>query len=476
MPINMSLSIIEDLKSVYKIIYRLLAFPESDWKTKIYASTAIAYLINPYDVIPEAEKGEEGYIDDLYVCLLVLRDLYTYRKDLVELANEEEINIEELLNKLDLIKKEILDEIEQIEKVSGYDSLNKFDIANSQVDSRISKQIKQDSTILGIIAFFYDELINIKKNYEEYKGKRRNSLSKKNNFKRKIRISYHDNPFIQDLKESGEFFDVKRLCSQYHNSGIVDLTPSELNSRVTLFMDYEVKLKDISTESPYYNVIKYAPHLFKTLCNIAGDENCPWNLKHEVNSALTYFLLEDDVIEDSIESGLGFVDDIFVASFVLFDISERDPELLIRNLVEELSHKKIMEIFQESSYVVDKEIGQIINLLGLKGLMTFLSMRLDDNLDFTKCKRVQSSRLKVILSKMMDLYFDIILYFDRKSKIEVYIEKIIEALEENEKTKLQKFIELAHDSSYHKNIKVELDKQESQEIKLLILKHKILSS
>ena len=179
MPINMSLSIIEDLKSVYKIIYRLLAFPESDWKTKIYASTAIAYLINPYDVIPEAEKGEEGYIDDLYVCLLVLRDLYTYRKDLVELANEEEINIEELLNKLDLIKKEILDEIEQIEKVSGYDSLNKFDIANSQVDSRISKQIKQDSTILGIIAFFYDELINIKKIMKSIRVKEKIAYQKK---------------------------------------------------------------------------------------------------------------------------------------------------------------------------------------------------------------------------------------------------------------------------------------------------------
>ena len=255
----MEVNIIEDLKTVYHILYRLLALPESDWKTKIYVSTAIAYLINPYDVIPEVDGGEEGYIDDLYLCLLVLNDLNKYRVDLIVLANEEKINIDEFIKKIEIIKEEINDKKELIEEVSGYSSLYKLDISNSQVDSKISEQIKRDSTILGMIAFFYDELVNEIQHYEEIRKSRRLVPGKRHGYKRKIKISYHDNPFIQDLKESGEFFDVKRLCNQFHNLGTLDLAPSELDSRDTLFINYEAKLNNISQESQYYYMTSSPP-------------------------------------------------------------------------------------------------------------------------------------------------------------------------------------------------------------------------
>ena len=232
----MSLNVLEDLKEAYKLIYKLLIFPESDWKTKIYASTAMAYLINPYDVIPEAEKGSEGYIDDIYLCLLVLKDLLLYRKDLIEIAKDNRLNIEEFVEqKLIICKEELCEKTKLIESVSGYDSLKRFDIGNSQVDQKISSQLEQNSTILGTIAFFYDELLNVQKTYEERRGisKRKGSRSTKIN----LPYAYH-HTFLE-LKESNLFFDLNRICLQFNKSEELKLKIDSDDSTEDLFMNYE---------------------------------------------------------------------------------------------------------------------------------------------------------------------------------------------------------------------------------------------
>ena len=60
---------LDKLTKVYKILYKLLLLPESDWKTKIYVNAALSYFINPWDIIPESEKVVDGYLDDFYIFL-----------------------------------------------------------------------------------------------------------------------------------------------------------------------------------------------------------------------------------------------------------------------------------------------------------------------------------------------------------------------------------------------------------------------
>ena len=471
----MSLNVLENLKEAYKLIYKLLIFPESDWKTKIYASTAMAYLINPYDVIPEAEKASEGYIDDLYLCLLVLKDLLLYRKDLIELANDNRLNIEEFVEqKLIICKEELCEKTKLIEKVSGYDSLKRFDIGNSQVDPKISSQIEQNSTILGTIAFFYDELLNVRKTYEEIRGiNNRGPLTRVVGRKMNLPYTYH-HTFLE-LKESNLFFDLNRICLQFNKSEELKLKIDSNNSTEDLFMDYEDNLKNFNEDIKYYEIIKFAHPLFKTLCNISNEPDCNWHIKHEINSALAYFSLVDDVIDDTIKSGLGYIDDIFVASFVLFDIAERDFHLLNKSLDPGLNITTIKNLFEKSSEIINDDLSQIINLLGLRGLMSFFDLHQSNNNNGCIILN-HSSNYKKILNSLISLYFIPELNFDKKSKMSEYVKEINKNLSVDQLLKLNKFIEIAENSCYNKNIQKEFEDKEHEDIRLLILKHKILSS
>jgi uncharacterized membrane protein YkvA (DUF1232 family) len=471
----MEINILEDLKIVHKLIYKLLIFPESDWKTKIYASTAMAYLINPNDIIPETEKGDEGYLDDLYLCLLVLKDLFYSRKDLINLVNENELEIEtNIKNKLIYCEELLGDKTESIKKISGYDSLKKFDIENQLVDSNISKQIKLNATILGSISFFYDELVNVKKIYEEIRNPYHINKKNRHIYQKKVELSYSDHPFMIDLNNSNFFFDIKRICLQFNGSQDLNLKIDTTDNTANFFLNYEEGLKRFDDNVEYYHIIKFAPSLFKTLCDIYNDPKCNWFIKHEINSALTYFSLIDDVIDDTLESGIGFVDDIFIAAFVLYDIAERDYSLLNNNLNSPLNISIIKDLFGKSSQVIEPKLGQIINLLGLRGLMSFFDLQMDNISDLKQLNRMKGSELKIILNNILDIYFNPKLNFDRKSTIFTYFNEIKQNLTENKILKLEKFIELAKNSCYHKNVKNEIDLKEEEELRLLLLKHEIL--
>ena len=190
---------------------------------------------------------------------------------------------------------------------------------------------------------------------------------------------------------------------------------------------------------------------------------------------MAYFSLVDDVIDDTIESGLGYVDDIFVASFVLFDIAEKDFHLLNRNLDSGLSITTIKNLFERSSEIIDNDLSQIINLLGLRGLMSFFDLNQPNNTNVCIISN-HGSNYKKILNSLIKLYFVPELSFDKKSNISEYIKEINKSLSGDQLLKLNKFIEIAENSCYNKNIQQEFENKEHEEIRLLILKHKILSS
>jgi len=62
---------------LYKLLSHLLMDynRELDSEDKMKINAAISYYVVPLDVIPEQEYGPYGYIDDIYVCVYVIKEL-----------------------------------------------------------------------------------------------------------------------------------------------------------------------------------------------------------------------------------------------------------------------------------------------------------------------------------------------------------------------------------------------------------------
>ncbi|KYC51682.1 MAG: hypothetical protein AMQ74_01043 [Candidatus Methanofastidiosum methylothiophilum] len=454
-------SILDKLTNVYKILYKLLLLPESDWKTKIYANAALSYFINPWDIIPESEKGKDGYLDDFYICLEILRDLKKYRSELINniypkyIKEDLDTFLEENIN---YCKRELKDKIFDIKKLVGYDSLDFFDLGNNQFIDSDSDKIYLRSKLLGAISFMFDEL-----------SSSTDSLCVNN--------------FINDLSQSDEYFDILRIINKYNEKLDKKLVIDRENNYEEIFSNYEDKLNHISTGKRYGIIIGTALPIFKTLCNILKDKDCTWQIKHEINSVLSYFALNEDIIDDSLQSGLGYVDDVFLGTFVLYDILEKDMPLVNRNLSENIDSTKISYLLESTIVIlescqIDYAIGKIINLLGLKGLLTFYEI-VCSNQNPSIFKNLLNKKLRVIFLDLCNLYFNNKLgIIDLPKNIESLIDYLLNNIPPEKTIKLNKFFEISLSISNFKNRKKEiqeLEEKEELEAKAIMLKYKILS-
>lgn len=63
--------IVELAPSYARLMFALLEDPRLSREHKLWVDAAIAYLVSPSDVIPEAEVGAYGYLDDIFCCAFV---------------------------------------------------------------------------------------------------------------------------------------------------------------------------------------------------------------------------------------------------------------------------------------------------------------------------------------------------------------------------------------------------------------------
>ena len=80
---------------LFKLLIETLNDKKMKSKLRLEVSAALAYYVAPFDIIPETIYGPYGYIDDIFICLYVLRDIerelgYKFLEDLWE--NERNLN------------------------------------------------------------------------------------------------------------------------------------------------------------------------------------------------------------------------------------------------------------------------------------------------------------------------------------------------------------------------------------------------
>ena len=80
---------------------------------------------------------------------------------------------------------------------------------------------------------------------------------------------------------------------------------------------YDTLCENLETYSgEYESFIDYGPILFKLLCNLLNCE-IDHSLKLPICGAIAYYVTPDDVIPENIYGPYGYIDDIYLSSYVL---------------------------------------------------------------------------------------------------------------------------------------------------------------
>jgi len=111
------------LPALFKALSGTLDRPELEAEDRKIVLTALGYLVVPNDLLPEAVYGPVGYIDDVFVCCLVIERLVKkYSISFVEPYWEKETDLlEEYLSHALTTSREDLGEL--AEKVLAYTGL-----------------------------------------------------------------------------------------------------------------------------------------------------------------------------------------------------------------------------------------------------------------------------------------------------------------------------------------------------------------
>jgi len=113
----------------------------------------------------------------------------------------------------------------------------------------------------------------------------------------------------------------------------------------------------------------HCPIFFKLLCDILNDRFTDWHTKIMISTSLAYFVLEKDVIPDHQEKG--YIDDLFIVSYVLNDIKEKTPELIDNNWnYTENIFDLIEEVYLKTSDILDNYAYEILRKVGLHKFQT----------------------------------------------------------------------------------------------------------
>jgi uncharacterized membrane protein YkvA (DUF1232 family) len=141
------------------------------------------------------------------------------------------------------------------------------------------------------------------------------------------------------------------------------------------FEYYDILIQNVKNyEGPNKKLQMNCPIFFKLLCDILKDKFTDWHTKMMIGSAITYFVLEEDVTPDHKENG--YVDDLFITSFVLKEIKDNSPELIDENwLYEEDIFSTIDDVYLQTSEILG-DLGY--KILRKVGLHKFRSLDLED--------------------------------------------------------------------------------------------------
>lgn len=132
---------------------------------------------------------------------------------------------------------------------------------------------------------------------------------------------------------------------------------------------------EVYPEHYYDGVIRYLPDFYQLLCNIGSNPRSSWYTKMLVNCALSYLVLEEDLIPDK-EGVEGYIDDLYICAYVLKEIRDKVSKNIIIENANELEFNDdifgvIYDVVNITSSHLDGKAERILDFVGLNRFSQF---------------------------------------------------------------------------------------------------------
>ena len=130
---------------------------------------------------------------------------------------------------------------------------------------------------------------------------------------------------------------------------------------------YDTLCENLETYTgEYESFIDYGPILFKLLCNLL---NCDIDrsLKLPICGAIAYYVTPEDVIPENVYGPYGYIDDIYLSSYVLKMVASRHGYELIQATSDVGDIEDVINECEAKSLEIlrDSEVKSILEYIGL---------------------------------------------------------------------------------------------------------------
>ena len=130
---------------------------------------------------------------------------------------------------------------------------------------------------------------------------------------------------------------------------------------------YDTMIENLETYTgEYESFIDYGPTLFKLLCDLLN-RDIDYSLRLPICGAIAYYVTPEDVIPENIYGPYGYIDDIYVSSYVLKIVGKKHGYDFIQSISPVENIEEIIEECESKSLEIlkDDEIKSIIEYIGL---------------------------------------------------------------------------------------------------------------
>lgn len=130
---------------------------------------------------------------------------------------------------------------------------------------------------------------------------------------------------------------------------------------------YDTLIENLETYAgEYESFIDYGPELFKILCNLLNSD-VDHSLKLPICGAIAYYVAPEDIISEQIYGPYGYIDDIYLSSYVLKMVAKRHGYEFIQDKSSLIDVESIIYECEVKSLEIlsDEEIKSIMDYVGL---------------------------------------------------------------------------------------------------------------
>lgn len=118
--------IVDYAPDIFRLLSDLLNDDKIEAKTRLMICAALGYFVAPYDILPEEIYGPYGYIDDIFLCSLIIEKIAeNLGYDHLEGYWKGEENLKSVIRECQKRSKKILGE--ETEKILAYVGLENMD-------------------------------------------------------------------------------------------------------------------------------------------------------------------------------------------------------------------------------------------------------------------------------------------------------------------------------------------------------------